>query len=125
MGRIDGSIVPCAAAGSLPFLPEETLRVLRTIHDKYEKRAWQRYGFIDSFNPLTNWYSPDVIGIDAGIMMLMAENARTGFIWEHFMKNDIAKNGMARAGFHALPSAEAPSPARPPIPSGYPLWLTK
>jgi len=30
----------------------------------------------------------------------MAENARTGFVWEQFMKNDAAKNGMARAGFH-------------------------
>jgi len=24
-------------------------------------------------NPLTNWYSPDVIGIDVGITLLMAE----------------------------------------------------
>jgi hypothetical protein len=125
MGHLDGSIVPCAAGGSLPFLPEETLRVLRTIHDKYNQRAWQRYGLIDSFNPLTNWYSADVIGIDVGILMLMAENARTGFVWEHFMKNDIAKNGMARAGFKLIAPAETPVPVKPPIPPGYPLWVTK
>jgi hypothetical protein len=100
MGPIDGSIVPCAAAGSLPFLPEECLRVLRTIHEKYEKRGWRKYGFVDAFNPLKNWYNPDVIGIDLGITMLMAENARTGFVWELFMKNEAAKRGMARAGFH-------------------------
>ena len=35
MGHVDGSVVPCAAGGSLPFLPEETLRVLRTIRSKY------------------------------------------------------------------------------------------
>jgi hypothetical protein len=125
MGHIDGSIVPCAAGGSLPFLPEETLRVLRTIHDKYEQRAWQRYGLIDAFNPLTNWYSSDVIGIDIGIMMLMAENARTGFVWEHFMKNDIAKNGMARAGFKSIAPAETPAPATPPVPAGFPIWPPK
>jgi len=122
MGRLDGSIVPCAAGGSLPFLPEECLRVLKTIRSKYEQRAWQRYGFIDAFNPLTNWYSQDVLGIDNGIMMLMAENARTGFIWEQFMKNDIAKNAFARAGFKPNPSNEAPAAVKPPVPAGYPLW---
>jgi hypothetical protein len=122
MGRIDGSVVPCAAGGSLPFLPEETVRVLKNIREKYETRAWQKYGFVDAFNPLTNWYSPDVIGIDVGITLLMAENARTSFVWEQFMKNDIAKNGMTRAGFHAIPPGESAAPAKPPVPSGYPLW---
>ena len=101
MGHIDGSIVPCAAAGSLPFLPQETLNVLQNIRGKYEKRAWKKYGFVDAFNPLKNWYNPDVIGIDLGITLLMAENARTGFVWEQFMKNDVAQKGMLRAGFHA------------------------
>jgi hypothetical protein len=98
MGPIDGTIVPAAAGGSLPFLPPETLRVLRTIHDYYPK-AWCRYGFVDSFNPLTDWYDSDVIGIDVGITMLMAENLRTGFVWETFMKNPEAQRGMANAGF--------------------------
>jgi hypothetical protein len=102
MGPLDGSIVPCAAAGSLPFLPAEALRVLRTIREKYAKGAWQKYGFVDAFNPLKNWFNPDVIGIDLGITLLMAENARTGFVWEQFMKDDAAKKGMARAGFHKL-----------------------
>ena len=31
---------------------------------------------MDAFNPLTDWYDTDVIGIDTGITMLMAENAR-------------------------------------------------
>ena len=98
MGPIDGTVVPSAAGGSLPFLPDATMRVLRTIHDHYPK-AKCRYGFVDAFNPLTGWYDSDVIGIDIGITMLMAENARTGFIWETFMKNPEAKRGMERAGF--------------------------
>jgi hypothetical protein len=97
-GPIDGTIVPCAAGGSLPFLPAATMRVLRTIHDHYPN-AWSRYGFVDAFNPLTNWYDTDVIGIDVGITMVMAENARTGFVWETFMKNPEAKRGMEIAGF--------------------------
>ena len=98
MGPIDGTIVPAAAGGSLPFLPGAAMRVLRTIHDRYPN-AWSRYGFVDAFNPLTGWYDTDVIGIDTGITMLMAENARTGFVWETFMKNPEAQRGMEKAGF--------------------------
>jgi hypothetical protein len=98
MGPIDGTVVPCAAGGSLPFLPNETMRVLRTIRDHYPQ-AWCRYGFVDAFNPLTNWYDTDVIGIDIGIIMVMAENARTGFVWDTFMKNPEAQRGMEVAGF--------------------------
>jgi hypothetical protein len=98
MGPIDGTIVPAAAGGSLPFLPEATMRVLRTVHDRYPN-AWCRYGFLDAFNPLTDWYDTDVIGIDTGITMLMAENARTGYVWDTFMKNPEAQRGMANAGF--------------------------
>jgi hypothetical protein len=100
MGKLDGSVVPCATGGSLPFLPTDTIRVVKTIREKYGKRAWRKYGFVDAFNPLKNWYNPDVLGIDAGITLLMAENARTGFVWEQFMKNEEVKRGMARAGFH-------------------------
>src|ERR1700732_1648997 len=71
-GPIDGTVVPCAAGGSLPFQPEATMRVLRTIKDRYGQKTWSDYGFVDAFNPLTNWYDTDVIGIDTGITMVMA-----------------------------------------------------
>ena len=97
-GPIDGTVVPSAAAGSLPFLPKETLRVLRNIRKNYGA-TWSKYGFVNAFNPLTNWYDTDVIGLDTGISMLMAENLRSGFVWETFMKNTEAKRGLERAGF--------------------------
>jgi len=105
-GPIDGSIVPCATGGSLPFLPQATVRVLQTIKNRYGQRAWTRYGFVDAFNPLTGWYDSDVIGIDTGITMLMAENARTGFVWKTFMKNPEAQRGMTRAGFKSYQPAK-------------------
>jgi hypothetical protein len=98
IGHLDGSIVPCAAGGSLPFLYTDCMQVLRTIRERYPK-AWGRYGFVDAFNPLTNWYNPDVLGIDLGPTMLMAENQRSGFVWKTFMKNKEAQQGMAKAGF--------------------------
>ncbi len=107
-GPIDGTVVPCAAGGSLPFMPTAAMRVLRTMHDHYPN-ARCRYGLVDAFNPLTGWYDTDVIGIDVGITMLMAENARTAFVWETFMKNPEAQRGMQMAGFQPYtppPSAQ-------------------
>jgi hypothetical protein len=98
IGPIDGTIVPSAAAGSLPFLPQPVMRVLRTIKDRYPL-AWGKYGFANAFNPLSKWYDTDVVGIDTGITLLMAENFRTGFVWKTFMKNDAAQRGLRRAGF--------------------------
>jgi hypothetical protein len=100
MGPIDGTVVPAAAGGSLPFLPDATMRVLRNIRKNYPQ-AWCRYGFVDAFNPLKKWYDTDVVGIDTGITMLMAENARSAFVWETFMKNPEAQRGMTNAGFKA------------------------
>jgi hypothetical protein len=109
MGPIDGTIVPSAAGGSLAFLPEDSMAVMRTIREQYGKKVWSRYGFADAFNPLKNWVNPDVIGINVGITMLMAENARTGFVWDIFMKNEDAQRGMMRAGFK--PNAQRPEKA--------------
>jgi hypothetical protein len=97
-GPIDGTICPAAAGGSLPFLPQEAMRVMHTIHNRYQS-AMSCYGFVDAFNPLKGWYDTDVVGIDTGITLIMAENARTGYIWEVFMQNPEAQRGMERAGF--------------------------
>ena len=98
-GPIDGTVVPSAPAGSLVFLPDATLRVLKYMKSHYGDRCWTRYGFVNAFNPLKNWFDTDVIGIDTGITMLMAENLRTGFVWDTFMKNPEARRGLERAGF--------------------------
>jgi hypothetical protein len=54
---------------------------------------------VDAFNPLTGWYDADVIGIDVGISFLMAENQRTQFVWNTFMKNPEAQAAMQKVGF--------------------------
>jgi len=62
---------------------------------------WKKYGFVDAFNPLTGWASKYVLGIDLGISMLMAENARSQFVWNTFMRNSVVRRGVERAGFKA------------------------
>jgi hypothetical protein len=98
MGPIDGSIVPCAPGGSLVFMPEDCKLVLNTILDRYPK-AWTRYGFVDAFNPKDDWYDPEIVGIDQGIVLLMAENLRNEGVWKVFMRNEEITRAMKAVGF--------------------------
>jgi hypothetical protein len=107
MGPLDGTLVPCAAAGSLPFLPAECSHVLLSMREKMGDKVWTRYGFVDAFNPKTNWFAEDILGIDQGISLLMAENLRTGFCWQHFMKNREIAHAMSEVQFHPDPDANS------------------
>jgi hypothetical protein len=98
-GPIDGSVVPCAAGGSLPFLPSDSLATLRGMRERFGQRVWGKYGFADAFNPATGWVARDRVAINTGITLLMAENTRTGFVWDLFMKNPEARNAMQLVGF--------------------------
>jgi hypothetical protein len=105
MGPLDGTLVPCAVAGSLPFLPAECSHVLLSMRQKMGDKVWTRYGFVDAFNPKTNWFAEDILGIDQGISILMAENLRSGFAWQYFMKNREITHAMNEVQFHPDPDA--------------------
>ena len=96
--RIDGTVVPSAAAGSLMFTPDICIPAMRTMLLKYGKNIYGRYGFADAFNPESGWMSPYVIGIDAGITLLSAENLRTGRVWQWFMANTAPQRALDLVG---------------------------
>ncbi|MEK7431682.1 MAG: glucoamylase family protein [Cyanobacteriota bacterium] len=96
--EIDGTVVPCAAGGSLMFTPDISIPALKEMKEKYGKTIYARYGFVDAFNPNNSWVGPDVIGIDVGITLLSAENLRTGNIWKWFMQNKEIPNAMKNVG---------------------------
>lgn len=106
----DGTLVPCAPGGSLPFAPRECLTALHRMRVMGGDEIWGRYGFADAFNPQTGWVASDVIGIDLGIMLIMAENLRSGLVWRSFMGAPEVKRGMNLAGF-STEKKPAPSPA--------------
>ncbi len=95
----DGTLVPCAPGGSLPFAPRECLTALARMRATVTPGVWGRYGFADAFNPQTGWSSPDVIGIDVGITLVMAENLRSGLVWNVFMRAPEVQRAMKLAGF--------------------------
>jgi hypothetical protein len=102
-GEINGTLVPCAAAGSLMFAPEICLPVLSEMYSVYGDRIYQRYGFTDAFNPNWKdqklWVNQDVVGIDVGISLLSIENLLTGNVWHWFMRNLYIQNAMERVAF--------------------------
>jgi hypothetical protein len=95
---IDGTVVPCAAGGSLMFTPDIAVPALRAMKERYGERIYGRYGFTDAFNPNSGWTNPDVIGIDLGITLLSAENLRTGRVWKWFMSNEEIPRAMGAVG---------------------------
>lgn len=97
-GTIDGTVVPCAAAGSLMLTPEISIPALRAMKERYGDKIWTKYGFADSFNPTTGWVSPEALGLDVGITLLSAENLRTGNVWKWFMANREMVRAMELAG---------------------------
>ncbi len=107
---IDGTVVPCAPGGSLPFAPRICLDTLHHIKEGYGDRTWTHYGLIDAFNPATGWTADDVLGIDVGITLLMAHNLLDGSIWKAVADDPDLRRGLRRAGFvsttPSLPKAD-------------------
>ena len=112
--RDDGTIAPTAAGGSLPFAPEIVVPALKAMQARHGDRLFQRYGFIDAFNEtfpasgLTardgvvhpeGWFTNNYLGIDQGPIVLMAENHRSGLVWQTMKKNPHIVRGLCRAGF--------------------------
>ncbi len=92
---LDGTVVPAAAGGSLMFAPEICLPALRYMHAEFGGLIYAPYGFTDAFDPLTHWTNPDIVGIDAGITLLSAENLRSGGVWKWFNQSPDVRRAMA------------------------------
>jgi hypothetical protein len=96
---IDGTIVPCAAGGSLMFTPDICVPDLMEMRARFGDRIYDRYGFVDAFNPLKNWVSDVIQGLDVGITLLACENLRTGNLWRWFMRAPEIQRALRLARF--------------------------
>ena len=102
---IDGTVVPSAPGGSLMFTPDLSVAALRNMKEEFGNKVYSRYGFVDAFNPRNSWVDTDVIGINIGIILLSAENARTGNVWRWFMKNEEVPLALRRIGLVSVRAA--------------------
>ncbi len=108
----DGTIAPTAAGGSIAFAPTIVVPALMTMKQRYGRYIYDRYGFVDAFNPSFHgtpksgrtypgfgWADTQQLGIDQGPILLMIENWRSGFVWNVMKKNPYIRRGLERAGF--------------------------
>jgi hypothetical protein len=98
----DGTIAPTAPGGSMPFAAEICVPALRNMYNQFLTNIWTVYGFRDAFNLSANWWDTDVLGIDQGPILLMAENYRSQNVWRTFMRNVEIQRGLQSAGFTNL-----------------------
>ena len=85
------------------------------MRDRYGSDLFTGYGFRDAFNPTftftdvevkphsevteRGWFDHQFLGIDQGPILLMAENHRSGMIWELMKESPYVRRGLERAGF--------------------------
>ena len=72
---------------------------------RYGDKIYLKYGFVDAFNP-SGWANPDVLGIDVGPTVLMAENCRSAFVWKTFMSCPEAQASLKAAGFRPVAATD-------------------
>lgn len=110
----DGTLAPTAACGSIAFAPEIVVPALLAMKRKYGDNLYQRYGFLDAFNPTFDtdtppkygrqvrglgWFDTDYIGIDLGPMVTMIANYRSEAVWAPMRRSPWLRRGLLRAGF--------------------------
>jgi hypothetical protein len=110
----DGTIAPTAAGGSIAFAPEIVIPALEAMKQRYGKWIYDRYGFVDAFNPSFHtraglrtgrlvpelgWVDTVQLGIDQGPIVLMIENWRSDFVWKVMRRNPYIRKGLEQAGF--------------------------
>ncbi len=102
--KIQGTVSPCGAIGSVVFTPKQSLTALSLYQSKY-RLLNGKYGLTDSYNLDVNDFQTDYIGIDKGISLLMLSNFKNGLVWQYTMESSYVKNGLEVLGFRTVSNA--------------------
>lgn len=109
----DGTVAPYVVAASIPWVPDLAIAALRRM-EQLSPSLWTRYGLGNAFNLDRGYASPHSIALDQGLALLMIENARTGLIWNLFMRHPVAQRGLSAARFQPGRLDEPVTPAMIP-----------
>ena len=103
-GPDDGTLSAPSVLSSLPFAPEIVLDAVRNMMERYPQTLTEGR-FCSSFNPTLAdadgrpWTSAGHYGLDQGIVLMMIENHRTGWIWQLMRSCPCIRSGLHHAGF--------------------------
>ncbi|GEM_PF-574107 len=106
----DGTVAPYIVAASVPWFPDVALSTYTRMEEAMPT-LHTRYGLGDALNLDRHYACPHTIALDQGLAALLIENARTGLIWNLFMRHPMAQRALAAAGFvqGSLPEPSIPS----------------
>lgn len=99
--RVDDTIPPAGAIGSIIFVPDAAAAALQNYYAIDALRSDYGYGFVDAYNLSADWFASDVIGIDKGISLLMLANYERDLVHTIVMQNTYITRGLDRLGFRA------------------------
>lgn len=94
--RVDDTLAPAGAIGSIVFLPEQAQAAM--IYYYAFEDLHGPYGFQDAFNLTENWFASDVIGIDKGISLLMLANYQNDLVYGTTDQIVYFQQGLDRLG---------------------------
>ena len=94
-----GVITPTAALSSIPYTPEESMKVMRNLYENYYDETFGPYGFYDALSPEHDWFPKRYLAIDQGPIVVMIENHRSGLLWDLFMSSEEIQEGLDKLGF--------------------------
>ena len=102
-GPDDGTIAPWAMLATLPFAADAALSGTRDLLATFPQVCSQER-FSSGFNPTLQtvsggWVSDGWFGLDQGLLTMMIENHRTGFIWDLMRRCGYVREGLKRVGF--------------------------
>jgi hypothetical protein len=103
-GPDDGSLSAPAVLASLPFAPDIALAGVRCMLRRYPQIITDGR-LASAFNPSlaqaggAPWVSAGHYGLDQGIVLMMIENHRSGFLWQLMRGCPYLVDGLRRAGF--------------------------
>jgi hypothetical protein len=102
-GPDDGTIAPWAMMATLPFGAEAALRGTRRLLQAYPQ-VCENDQMRSGFNPTltkdgVGWLSEGQYGLDQGLLVLMIENHRSGFMWRLMRDCPFIRDGLRRSGF--------------------------
>ena len=96
-GVFDGVFSPPVCLAALPFAPDLALEAWRFWTEKFPQLTGD-WGVRGAIHPQTGWTS-GFFGLDAAMLVLMLENAKSGLLWDLSREIPALQNGLKRAGF--------------------------
>jgi hypothetical protein len=89
--RSSTRIVPAISASSYAYAPQVAIKSIRRMYQDYGNALFSEYGLRTWVNFRENAVSEQYTPLNQAMVVLMIENARTGLIWDTFMKLDPVK----------------------------------